>query len=114
MTDDCQVCEGQDGAVRATGTPELERAVQRLVPLVASASLERAERVRAAKALLAVLEGGDPGTAERIAGELTQRQVPPGPRTAPTSQDEHPQPRGGRLRRRMRAVGDLLDFLNPF
>ena len=98
----------------ASGTPGLERAVQRLMPLVASTSLERAERVHAAQALLAVLEGADPGAAARIAGELEQRQAGRGPRTGPTSQEDHRQPRGGRLRRRMRAVGDLLDFLNPF
>jgi hypothetical protein len=88
--------------VGTQGTPQLEHAVRRLVPLVASAALERGDRVRAAQALLTVLQGGDPVVAQRLALEVAERS-----RVARGSG-------GGRLRRGARAVGDLLDVLNPF
>jgi hypothetical protein len=90
-------------------TSEGERAVQRLVPLVASVSLERDERVRAARALSAVLEGGDPAAAHRLAEEVERRRA----QAARTAGGGAPA-RGGRLRRGLRTAGEVLDFLNPF
>lgn len=90
--------------------PQAEEAVQRLARLVASGSLARADRLRAAQAVVVVLEGGDPAAALRTAGEVEWHRPP-----TPVAPRRNAAPaRGGRVRRGLRAVGDLLDVLTPW
>lgn len=86
--------------------PRAEQAVQRLVHLVASKSLAHGQRLRAAHALVVLLQDGDPAAADRVADEVQRHQAP---------EVEAGQRSGMPARwRRLRAVGDVLDFLNPF
>ncbi|WP_328291344.1 hypothetical protein OG218_01005 [Kineococcus sp. NBC_00420] len=88
----------------------VEKAVQRLVPLVASRSLDRDDRLRAARALVTLLQDGDPVAAHLVAGDVERNRAP----ATEALQTNGAPARKGRVRRGLRAAGDLLDFLNPF